>query len=123
MTERKDHLGTHPDPGVGLDDFFTAARATSPVPDVDFLAQLTQDALKAQPRPRSRVAQPGLWQQFKTALGGWPGVAGLATACAVGLWIGVNPPAGISDYLLVDQSGGELGFDPMNGFDLIMMEG
>lgn len=37
------------------------------------------------------------WAQFKNLLGGWPGIGGLATACAAGVWIGVSPPTFIPD--------------------------
>jgi hypothetical protein len=59
-----------------------------------------------------------------SAVGGWPGVAGLAAACAAGGWIGVVSPDGINTLLMPQDNGlGSIGVDPLSGFDLAMMEG
>jgi len=39
----------------------------------------------------------GLWAQLLAALGGWPTMGGLVTACAVGVWIGLAPPSFLPD--------------------------
>lgn len=109
-----------------LDALFAEARGQSADPSPDFMARVLEDALAAQPvaaavsRPRtSRL------RQFLNAIGGWPAVAGLATAGVAGLWIGVNPPNAIattaenflgtdSDLYLVDL---------MPGYDFNLAEG
>lgn len=122
MTTHKDNdLWTG---SAGLDDFLDAARAETPLPSGDFMARLEAQALAAMPAPAPRRRAPGLMQQLLGALGGWPGAAGLATACAVGVWMGINPPAAIGDYIGTGTA--ELdsyGVEPMSGFDLAMMEG
>lgn len=110
-----------------LSAFFEAARAEAPVPDGDFMARLTADALAEMPVPGARVAPqgggPGLWDQVRGALGGWIGMTGLAAACAAGIWIGVNPPATLDAFWGGSADLGEMGVDPLSGFELAMMEG
>ena len=81
-----------------LDALFADMRTQDVVPAPDFMARVLADALDVQaaavpvtvaPRPPSRL------RQLLAASGGWPAVAGLATAGVAGLWIGVNPPASI----------------------------
>lgn len=113
MTERKDD--------IDLDLFFAAAREDDPAPSTDFMARMEAQALAALPDPAPRRS---LWSHLMSAVGGWPGVAGLAAACAVGVWIGVVSPDGINTlFLLQDNALGTIGVDPLSGFDLAMMEG
>ncbi|MBP0484030.1 hypothetical protein [Sagittula salina] len=124
MIEPSDRTGDGPEM---LDAFFDAARAEAPLPDGDFMARLTADALAEMPVAGVRVrGRTGLWEQLVPALGGWAGLSGLVAACAVGLWVGVNPPAslGLDDWW--NGTGaelGELGVDPLSGFELALMEG
>jgi hypothetical protein len=116
MTDRKDD--------IGLDDFFSAARDTPPELSVDFMKTLTEQALAAQPVAQARVPEPGIWGQLKAAIGGWPGLAGLAATCAVGVWLGISPTSGMSSLWDLQQTGlGALGIDPLSGYDLALMEG
>lgn len=116
MTERKDDLA--------LDAFFSAARAETPPMSVDFLKTLTEQAIKAQPVATARVPDPGIWEQIKSAVGGWPGLTGLVATCAVGVWLGISPTGGMSALWDMQQAGiGTLSIDPLSGFDLAMMEG
>ncbi|KUF12171.1 hypothetical protein [Pseudoponticoccus marisrubri] len=115
MTERKDE--------TGLEAFFAAARETDPQPSGDFMARLEAEALAERPRPATG-GPLALWRQLRAAIGGWPGVAGLATACAAGIWLGVSPPEGLSTvWPLQEAAIDTLGVDPLSGFDLAMMEG
>jgi hypothetical protein len=77
---------------AGLEDFFEAARATPPSVPQALMARVQADALDAQPRAKG-MAKAG-WLQ---ALGGLPGLGGLATAACVGVWIGIAPPAQLPD--------------------------
>ncbi|MBR9652867.1 hypothetical protein [Thalassovita aquimarina] len=83
-----------------LDIFFDAARRQVPDPSPDFMQRVLDDALAEQRRLAGRKAPrragPGRLRQFVAAIGGWPAVAGLATASVAGLWIGVNPPSAVS---------------------------
>ncbi|WGW05598.1 hypothetical protein [Tropicibacter oceani] len=126
MTERK-HDKPMTGPDLGLDAYFDAARADTPLPSGDFMARIEAQALAAMPAPvpAARTARgPGLFAQLKQALGGWPAMAGLAAACAAGLWLGISPPAGVSSFIGTDAAELDtLGVDPLSGFDLAMMEG
>ncbi|MBN7786175.1 hypothetical protein JYP51_14715 [Ponticoccus gilvus] len=122
MTERRDDSG--------LDAFFAAARETPPQPDAAFLARLTEGALDEQMAQAGSLkagAQRmglGLWSGLRQALGGWPGLAGLAAACAAGVWLGVSPPEGMGALWDSQQVGlGQLGVDPVSAYDLAMIGG
>lgn len=134
MTDRKDtgddlFRAAAEAAGTGLDGFFAAARAEEPVPDADFLARMEALALAEQPAPRPVIpvrlaARQGPAQQLREALGGWFGLAGLAAACAAGIWIGVSPPESLQAFWGLDAAGlGTLGVDPLGGFDLSLLEG
>ncbi len=110
-----------------LDALFAEARGQSADPSPDLMARVLQDALAAQPVTAAVVSPPrtSRLRQFLNAVGGWPAVAGLATAGVAGLWIGVNPPSAIattaenflgteSDLYLVDL---------MPGYDFNLAEG
>lgn len=133
MTERKDTKGDLFQVGTdaaGLESFFAEARAEAPQPGGDFLARIEAQALAEQPAVRSGVpsrAAPspiGVLRQLRDALGGWAGMAGLATACAAGIWIGVSPPDGLTIFWGGDAAAlGTIGVDPLSSFDLALMEG
>ncbi|WP_197919059.1 dihydroorotate dehydrogenase [Thiosulfatihalobacter marinus] len=88
-----------------LDELFAEARRNAEAPvSPALLARVLADAEALQPAPRIlEAARPRGWRRFVTLLGGWPSVAGLATAALVGVWIGVAGSAGLI--------GGELGSD------------
>jgi hypothetical protein len=89
MTERKEM--TEGD----LEAFFRAAHDTAPEPDEAFLARVTADA--AGVRREGRVRQTSPLRQVFEAIGRWRGAGGLVAAGLAGLWIGLAPPAPISD--------------------------
>lgn len=133
MSERKDNheplFAATADDG-GLEAFFMAARAEAPQPGGDFLARIEAQALAEQPakRPAAPAAMPQsgslVLNQIREALGGWAGIAGLATACAAGIWIGISPPDAMSVFWGGDAASlGEIGVDPLSSFDLALMEG
>jgi hypothetical protein len=83
----------------GLGAFFDAARRNTPALSDAALARMTAQALDMQAGRAAPVAaqikRPGILAQFLAILGGWPAMAGLATAGVAGLWIGAVPPAGL----------------------------
>ncbi|WP_420861025.1 hypothetical protein [Algirhabdus cladophorae] len=85
MTHHKD------DP---LDAFFAAAQADPPQASDDLLQRVMRDASDLQPQVDAWGAapEPSVWTRFKDMVGGWPSIAGLATATAAGLWIGIDTP-------------------------------
>ena len=106
-----------------LEALFYAARAAPPQPPAALMARVLADA-GAEQRPArvARQRQP-VWRELFRVLGGWPAMAGLMTATATGVWMGISPPVFLQDttgaYLgagdaatLID---GGYGF----GFDLI----
>lgn len=116
---------------AGLEGLFAAARDDAPVPSGDFMARLTEQALAEMPMAGAHLPEPrpGLWAQLWPALGGWRGLSGLVTACAVGVWLGVSPPAAMTTGLGLDDLWGrnadlgEMGVDPLSGFELALLEG
>ena len=83
-----------------LDALFEAASPNQPVPDEAWLARVARDA-ESEIRRRARQKPPTFWQQISGALGGWQGLGGMAVACGAGLWIGIAPPASLSDQVAV----------------------
>ena len=101
-----------------LERHFEAARALPPEASDDFLARIEAQALAEQPKGRSA---PPVWVQFLTALGGWPGAAGLVAASAAGLWLGFTGTTGLETLW-----GGDLvqfQLDPISAFDIAALEG
>ena len=96
MTEKTPNSGD-----IDLEAFFEAGRAARPVPGDDFLARVDASAKAAlaksiQSEPVSRAAATDR-RGFFSWLGGWPVVAGLATAAVAGVWIGYTAPS-IADF-------------------------
>lgn len=88
-----------------LEDFFAAARDRAPEPSEALMARVLADAGDARRRPDAAARRDeGFWKRLGPLLGGWPGIGGLATATAAGLWIGY---AGFADP--ADLSGGLVG--------------
>lgn len=110
--------------GFELDSFFAAAREEEPMPSGDFMARIEADALAYLPDPGGvSEVRPSLWQQLMQAIGGAPGAAGLAAACAMGIWIGVAPPETLTDYWEQSADSEWYDLDPNSGFDFAMLEG
>jgi hypothetical protein len=91
-------LGEH-----DLDLFFAAARDRAPLPSGTLMARVL-DAAEAEARPAMRdlpmpaPVRRGMIASLMSAIGGWAGVGGLATAVGAGVWIGV---AGLADPVTV----------------------
>lgn len=79
-----------------LDLFFSAARDAAPEPSSDLMARIMADAVAAQPvmPASSQPVKIGFFAVLLATIGGWPAMAGMVTAAATGIWIGVNPPTG-----------------------------
>ena len=78
----------------------------TPVLSQAFMAQLTADALKAQPLPLVVATRQPWWQQALEAFGGWGGLSGLAAATVVGFAVGIGGPAQV-DSTLFDVIGAQ----------------
>lgn len=94
---------TNHSPDDALDGFFAAGKAQTPEPSEALMAAIMADAMAvadtfdAQSAP-VRPGRLGLWATLLAVLGGWPAVAGMATAAVAGVWMGVTPPQGVSDW-------------------------
>ena len=79
-----------------FDDLLAGAKAGDPVPSAALMARVLADATRLQPAlaaPPRRPAVRGFFASLIAAIGGGGALAGLATATATGLWIGVAQPA------------------------------
>ena len=99
MKMAENNIPVEPD----LDDLL-AAEAANPakasaalldrvIADADIIA----DGRARMTHPDNLAPRAGLMDSLLAAIGGWPGVGGLATATVVGIWIGFAPPAAIDD--------------------------
>ncbi len=87
-----------------LELLFQAVQDTAPVPSEELWQRVHADADAAMPPPATRPAstarrpvQVGLVAGLLAAIGGWPSMAGLATAAIAGVWIGFSNPAALSE--------------------------
>ena len=83
-----------------LDRLFQASDAEALPPSGDFMARILADAEAMAPKAASMAVPQatGFMTRLRETLGGWGGVSGLAGAAAMGLIVGVFPPAAVSDY-------------------------
>jgi len=105
-----------------------------PVPGDALLSRIMADATSQQrqahpPIRTAKTHRPGFISQLINAFGGWPALAGMTTAAAAGLWIGIYPPA-LIDNLASDIWFGseatidaEIAADFDSDFDLFLLEG
>ncbi|MGX0877128.1 hypothetical protein ACSSV4_001812 [Roseovarius sp. MBR-154] len=105
--------------GQGLDVFFEAARRHPPAPSPDLLARVLAEAealqaATARPAP-APAPHAGLAARLYRLLGGWPAMAGLATAALTGLWIGTALPEGLIGQA---EAGYLVDITPEMAFDL-----
>ena len=90
---------THPNDDM-LDDLFAKVSAERATPDDALLARVLADAAVVQAgfaAPRPAAPARGLWGRMMDTIGGWPSLGGLTAATVAGVWIGVAPPASLSD--------------------------
>lgn len=103
-----------------LDAFFEAARHSPPAPTDALLARVMADAASMQAAAESPMPRRTAMPRLRDLVGGWPAMAGLATAALAGLWIGTGLPArvtgGDAASYLVDITP-EMAFDLAAGED------
>lgn len=89
-----------------LEAFFKAARVETAAPSDALMAAILDDAAMQQARADvTSVPSPdilsvlgedrragGFWADLRASVGGWPALAGMATATIVGVWIGFAAP-------------------------------
>jgi len=120
-------------PDDGLDVFFEAARSEAPPLPGGLAARMLGDAYEVQ---AGRAAMPpagrrrrGAVPALLAAIGGWPAMGGLAAATAAGVWIGISPPAAVTEAVAdqVAWLGGDYAadtwmVDTMSNFDELAFE-
>ncbi|MEM9699687.1 MAG: hypothetical protein AAF943_12945 [Pseudomonadota bacterium] len=96
-----------------LEALFEQARAQPPAVSEGLVHRVLGDAAAQQRRTP-------FWRGWPKALGGLPGLGGLATSALVGVWLGVAPPASLPDF-----AGQILGFqaEPILEFDPVGLTG
>lgn len=117
-----------------LDALFAEAREARPDMPQSLNARILADAAAVQGAQKGATARrsqhmrqaPGagalrLWQQFWRAVGGWPAMAGMATACGAGLWIGLAPPDFLPDPVEIAQNTVEAETLPYENYDLALL--
>jgi len=106
---------------MDLEPFFAATKGReTPLPhplmarvmaDADAVTQSRRAAVheKAQGPRRRRSPGGAMLTRVLAAVGGWPAVAGLASATLAGLWIGVQPPVAVQNLAagLIAASGAD----------------
>lgn len=91
-----------------LESYFAAERDVKSQPSVELMARIMADAQTHSPaaqvaqtpqptmRPTMRpTVRRGVFAGLLDAVGGWPSLAGMATATVAGVWIGFSQPAGL----------------------------
>lgn len=95
MGKRTGAVGENVDQDAGLEAFFQAGRAAAPAPSDALIATILQDAKALQPEAAlltGSTVRRSFWRDLSAQIGGWPALAGMATATLVGLWIGFSAP-------------------------------
>ncbi len=125
---------THTPPETDpLEAHFRALREDVPTPDDALMAriladadavQADRDAMTAPALPQAAKPDTLITQIIKT-IGGWPGLAGLATAGIAGVWIGVSAPATLmqTSELLLLGAGDDAIVDMDPGYAFVGLEG
>ncbi len=79
----------------GLDAYFEAGRNTAELPTAALLGRIMADAEAQLVESAPSAPHIGFFASLRDAIGGWPTLAGLATAGVAGVWIGFSQPAGL----------------------------
>lgn len=108
-----------------MEAYFEAARAETAAPSADLMARVLSDAQEVQdgllaPSDKAMARLVRLRRAVR-ALGGWPAVAGLASATVAGVWIGATQPNAMAPYtsfLQQDAALYQIDLSAGAGFDL-----
>jgi len=114
-----------------LDGLLAEAASLATTPSSDLMQRIIADAdavaeakeVKSNPAPQP--LRRGIMAGLLAGIGGWPAMAGLATATVAGVWIGYASPDtldGITNGLLTSRTAYEVG-DFMPTLDDLFYEG
>lgn len=106
-----DDLKLTPEADAELGDLFALARADSPVPSVQILSRIAQDAAQIQAgfgaqNTAAPLARSPWWRQLFDDIGGLPALGGLAACACAGVYLGfINPdvPTGWTSAAVEDS--------------------
>lgn len=104
-----------------IDALLAEARGQAPAPDDALMARVLADATAVQDARHTRPAPvpPGLWARAMEAIGGWPALGSLTAATVAGLWVGIAPPAAVSDVTAaLTGEGMQVSLFASDGFDI-----
>ena len=91
-----------------LESYFEVARTKAPEPSDALMARILADAdREAECRYlalRPATTSGGKLRAVLSAIGGWPVLAGLATATLAGVWIGVAQPLGVDPMGVIGRT-------------------
>jgi len=92
-----------------LEAFFAAGRSAAAEPSAAFLVRVLAEAEAVQAERMAPAPQPrqGIWAGLLSALGGWGGAGGLATATMAGVWLGfagVQGSGTLTAFLAADEA-------------------
>ena len=114
-----------------LDGLLAEAASQATTPSSDLMQRIIADAdavaeaKEVKPKPAPQPRRRGILGGLLAAIGGWPAMAGLATATVAGVWIGYASPDtldGIANGLLTSRTAYEVG-DFMPTLDDLFYEG
>lgn len=119
-----------------LEEFFRSLKRDTEEASPDLLSRVLEDAYEEQDSLVMRELDAAEARPFETpqdsrrrgllgglldAIGGWPAVAGLATATMAGIWIGYNPPTAF-DGLTLSMLDTSYGYDLSIGDSLLVYD-
>lgn len=120
-------MSDHRNVPFDLEAFFEAEKNNPPEISTEFLAKIEADASDIQAGfDQNTVASdvtPSFWAALTAAIGGWPTIAGLATATVAGLWIGISPPQGLDSLTETILGSSQEYSDYLPNFDSVLTEG
>ncbi len=79
-----------------VDQLLAAAQSEEHTPPHALMARVLLDADRIQ-QARTKPARRGFFRQLSDELNLWPMLGGLAVACSLGFWVGIDPPMGLFD--------------------------
>lgn len=120
-------MSEHQTNPVDLDALFAAEMGNPIEPSADFLSRIMDDAMTTQAgfnvQESEPVVEQSLWGSIVGIIGGWPTLAGLATATVAGVWIGISPPESLNT-LTDSVVGTSFGYsDYLPNLDSVLTEG
>lgn len=111
---------------LDLDALFAAARRDLPMPSDDLFARVLADARAHQPDAvqSARGAPPRhrLWSTFSSLFGGGGALAGMGTAMAAGLALGLFQPAPVSALTTAFFADADVAVDLMPAYRTLIEE-